>query len=141
MKIIKIILVWLISWFISALLLLPCFLIDLIYKFKIDSHHLFHLWWYDFILQNKPKNNYFIKNEINLNDTITVQLTDYGKELLIKNINKTFILEEYKNDAINSYKKEDDFYELQLWDFMNMFGQHMFNGCKQIVVNNKIKFN
>ena len=41
----KKILVWTISWIISALILVPCVFLSLIYGFKRDFHFEFHKWW------------------------------------------------------------------------------------------------
>jgi hypothetical protein len=148
MKIFKKILLHFISWIISALILFPCLLIDTLAGFKIDSHHEFHKFWYDLVLDNKDSRNVkyicekysLIENTININEIIIVELTDYGKDLLLRDITETLELQQYIDYALKSYKKEDDYYEFQLWDFMNIFGKHMFNGCKQIIVNNTIKF-
>ena len=45
MKTIKSILIWIVSWIISALILYPCLFLSLLSWFKIDYHHKFHLWW------------------------------------------------------------------------------------------------
>jgi len=46
------ILTWIISWIISALLVIPCMILSLISGFKIDYHHQFHLWWYKKFLES-----------------------------------------------------------------------------------------
>ena len=46
----KAFLIWSISWVISALIIIPCFLITLITWFEKDYHHEFQLWWYQLIL-------------------------------------------------------------------------------------------
>lgn len=46
----KIILVWIISFIISANILIPCIFLTILSGFKIDYHHKFHLWWYGEIL-------------------------------------------------------------------------------------------
>lgn len=50
LKTIKSILIWIVSWIISALILCPCLFLSLLSGFKIDYHHKFHLWWYDEVL-------------------------------------------------------------------------------------------
>jgi hypothetical protein len=49
-KILKLILIVIISFIISALIFFPCMLLSLISRFKIDYHHKFHLWWYEEVL-------------------------------------------------------------------------------------------
>lgn len=39
------ILFWAISWIISALLLIPCFMLSFIDGFKVDYHNKFHVFW------------------------------------------------------------------------------------------------
>jgi len=47
---------WIVSWIISALILIPCEFLSLINGFKTDYHYEFHLWWYEKYL-NKLKND------------------------------------------------------------------------------------
>ena len=63
----------------------------------------------------------------NINDTVKVQLTERGREILKRQYEeavercpalKQFLYEKYKEDA-------EGWSEWQLWDLMFRFGQHM----------------
>lgn len=57
--------------------------------------------------------------KFNVNDFVKIKLTDYGKELL-------------ESGKLRAHvpRKENGFYVLQLWELMNVFGEHVGNGCK-----------
>jgi len=38
-----------ISWLISALILIPCLILSMLSKFTLDYHYQFHLWWSKFL--------------------------------------------------------------------------------------------
>ena len=44
-------LIWIISWIISALLLFPCVILSVLSGFKFDYHLRFQYWWFDKILK------------------------------------------------------------------------------------------
>jgi hypothetical protein len=76
-----------------------------------------------------------MKIEINLNEQVKVKLTSEGER----------ILKEYFNEYPNNIRKatwldEDGYYVTQLWDFMNIFGSKLYNGQRQLFVNNKLIF-
>lgn len=77
-----------------------------------------------------------MKYKFNINHHIQVKLTDVGREILKK------YLEEYNFIEIPSCYREDDegYISPQLWDFMNIFGEHLYNGAPQIIENNEIIF-
>ena len=66
-----------------------------------------------------------MKYKTNLNYHIYVKLTDYGKELIIKDYGYS-----YFEVCIESNKQPNGYYRLQMWEVMQMFGRYCFNGCK-----------
>ena len=64
-------------------------------------------------------------NKYNLNYYIYVELTDYGKELIIKENGYS-----YFKTIVEGNKQKNGLYKLQMHEFMNLLGQHLFNGCK-----------
>lgn len=73
-----------------------------------------------------------MKHVINLNDEIRVQLTEHGKKLEEKYLSSLGDLDV----KIKSFSEYRDF---QLWEFMNVFGKHLWNGADQVIVNNEIE--
>lgn len=76
-------------------------------------------------------------SSMNLNTQVTVELTDYGVEILMefyKRLNKTsggFV-------KIPLIEKRETFV---LWDLMNVFGPYLYNGNPRVpFVNNEIHF-
>lgn len=69
-----------------------------------------------------------MKIEININQKVKVNLTEYGKEKL----NQYF-------EENNIKRFATDVYETQLWNLMQIFGDEMFNGSKQCFENNIIE--
>ena len=67
-----------------------------------------------------------MKIEINLNDEIKVQLTEHGEEILLKHYNWSEVIDK------EGYRK------FQLWDFINIYGKHIYHGSKQVIKNNII---
>jgi hypothetical protein len=61
----------------------------------------------------------------NVNDHIHIKLTDYGKELIIKDYGYT-----YFEHCVESNKTEQGYYRLQLWTVMSYFGKYLYNGGK-----------
>lgn len=61
----------------------------------------------------------------NLNYYIYVELTDYGKELIIKENGY-----EYFRVCVEREKQENGLYKFQMHEFMRLLGNHLFNGCK-----------
>ena len=78
----------------------------------------------------------------NINDTIKVKLTDEGKEILAKQIAEGVKAARLDPDFVpSSYQEDEDGYiHPQLWDFMHIFGPHVFNGGPCYVENNEIIF-
>lgn len=75
---------------------------------------------------------------INLNQRCDVILTTHGAEVYNKYFRKlhaTCKLIELTN------LKAGDVLSLQLWDLMNIFGKHLYNGAESCFENNDISFN
>lgn len=67
----------------------------------------------------------------NLNIPIHVKLTEKGKE----------ILDDYYGKC--GYPKEpeyDEYYEFQMWEMIQIFGQHIYLGCAVPFESNEIVF-
>ena len=63
--------------------------------------------------------------KFNLNDHILVKLTNLGKELIIKKCGYGYFEVIWERNKTN-----DGYYKGQAHAFINMFGEHLFNGCK-----------
>lgn len=63
--------------------------------------------------------------KMNINDSIIVRLTPYGKDLAARSglCTETEILTG----------------KFQLWSFMNVFGTHLYNGSKQVIWDNDME--
>lgn len=75
---------------------------------------------------------------INLNSRCDVILTAHGAEVYNKyfrELHATCKLIELTN------LKAGDVLSLQLWDLMNIFGKHLYNGAENCFANNYISFN
>lgn len=72
-----------------------------------------------------------------LNDSIKVKLTDYGKYIYTAHLER--INEYYGKRVIRYTKPKEDaegYSTFQLWDFMNIFGNCLFMGNTEIVIEN-----
>ena len=75
---------------------------------------------------------------INLNQPCSVVLTAHGAKVYneyFRELHATCQLIELTN-----LKAEDEL-SLQLWELMNIFGKHLYNGAKNCFANNDISFN
>ena len=64
-----------------------------------------------------------MKVRINLNEKVKFKLSEYGKEIYRHRF-------EYNKEP----KLDDDGYmEMQLWAFMNIFGEHMIMGISEVL--------
>lgn len=73
----------------------------------------------------------------NLNDSIRVKLTDYGKSIYTARLET--INHYYGRRVIKDTKPTvdaDGFSTFQLWDFMNTFGEYLYMGNTEIVIEN-----
>ena len=57
--------------------------------------------------------------EINLNDSVSVNLSERGAEILNKYFKQFIITKNYK---------AGDVFKTELWDLMNIFGEHLTMG-------------
>ena len=71
---------------------------------------------------------------VNLNAEIFAKLTEEGEEILLSaGMSRGVMNLAYKKNEVG-YRK------FQLWDFMNIFGKHMYNGAPPLIENNMIYF-
>ena len=71
---------------------------------------------------------------INLNERVRVKLTDYGKEIYyhrVDDVNRRYGREVCKP----SFPKvdKDGYSSFVLWDFMNLYGEHMTMGSQNVI--------
>ena len=66
-----------------------------------------------------------MKYKMNLNYYIYVKLTDYGKELIIKDCGYG-----YFEHCVENNKQPDGYYKLQMHQVMQLLGKYCYNGCK-----------
>lgn len=70
---------------------------------------------------------------ININNKVKVKLTDFGKSILDKEIHRLKQTYEVPDNYI-PYETDDNGYtEFQLWQFMNIFGNYLYNGATQVI--------
>lgn len=71
----------------------------------------------------------------NINDSIKVKLTVHGRDILYTHVANTHatIYYHYNPD-------EDGYIKFTLWEFMQIFGSHLWNSCKQVIEQNEIIF-
>ncbi len=79
--------------------------------------------------------------KVNLNDTVKFCITEHGKKILEQYFSK---LEEYYNlpkDSIDYLREKfsKDIIEMQLWEFMNIFGSAQYCGADSISEKNIIE--
>lgn len=65
----------------------------------------------------------------NINHRVRVKLTDHGREIHRKQFEVLF-----SDDPDMEYRQPDEdadgYSQWQLWDLMNRFGRHVYNGCE-----------
>lgn len=79
----------------------------------------------------------------NINDFIKVKLTEYGKDIYDHSNDSLMIKPE--NEKIKKWLEpipleydDEGYVQFQLWNFMHIFGKHMFNGAEPVIENNNI---
>jgi hypothetical protein len=78
------------------------------------------------------------KIAININNGIKVKLTDFGRSILDKEVDRLKQVSGV-SDNYTPYETDDSGYtEFQLWQFMNFFGEYLYNGATQVIENNEI---
>lgn len=66
---------------------------------------------------------------LNLNDIVRVKLNIHGEKIY-----KEF----YKDSPILMRIDVDNYIETELWSIMEIFGKHLFNGCRVPFVGNEV---
>lgn len=78
------------------------------------------------------------KITININNKIKVKLTDFGESVLDKAVCRF----KQVSGALNNYtpyETDDNGYtEFQLWQFINIFGDYLYNGAINVIENNEM---
>lgn len=74
---------------------------------------------------------------ININDEVEVILTDFGKQILDNYRTKIEQKIKLSLDSPFLHYDENGKYMTQMWNLMEVFGNHMYSG-KQIFLQNKI---
>ena len=72
--------------------------------------------------------------KINLNEIVTVTLTKKGAEILTEH-EKKYLAGIHKNRV---YQQGHEF-RTHLWDIMNIFGKHLYNGCEIPFEQNEVQ--
>ena len=75
----------------------------------------------------------------NINDFIKVKLTEHGYNAHVLHYKK-YLGENFNNKYFLPMVDEDGFTKYQLWEFINIFGEHMFMGEDQLIEDNLIYF-
>ena len=75
---------------------------------------------------------------INLNQPCNVILTEHGAEVYNKHFREQHAI--CKLIELTNLKA-GDVLSLQLWELMNIFGKHLYNGAENCFANNDISFN
>ena len=72
--------------------------------------------------------------DFNINDYVKVRLTDKGKYIYYHQFDKiNECIRKIGGNLLNpiELKYDDDGYvELQMWHLMEIFGEHLYNGCE-----------
>ena len=69
--------------------------------------------------------------QLNLNDYVTVQLTDHGVEILRqKHQERELKLKSSLRDYADFVPPENNMLTIQMWELMQTFGEHMGMGMK-----------
>ena len=77
----------------------------------------------------------------NINDYVKVKLTAYGCKIHVEYYSKYL-----PNNLMSNPKfilpiiDEEGFTKYQLWEFMNIFGEHMTHAAEQVIQGNLIYF-
>lgn len=75
---------------------------------------------------------------INLNQSCNVILTEHGAEVYNEYFRELHAI--CQQIELTHLKAEDEV-SLQLWELMNIFGNHLYNGAENCFANNDISFN
>lgn len=72
--------------------------------------------------------------KVNLNDYVYVELTPHGREMHKKHHMENF--GKYGMEYAEPNVDKDGISVFHLWEFMNIFGSYMYNGCKMVCETN-----
>ena len=75
------------------------------------------------------------KYEFNINHYMYVKLTDFGKEKIIEECGY-----EYFKYCIESTLQPDGYYQLQAHTVMNLLGEYLYNGARQLPFETTVYF-
>lgn len=75
----------------------------------------------------------------NINDYIKVKLTVHGYKMHNAHYKK-YLGENYNKKIYAPVIDEEGFTKYQLWEFISIFGEHMYNGAEQVIKDNLIYF-
>lgn len=79
--------------------------------------------------------------EFNINDYIKVKLTGLGVSIHTEYYMKYLeYFPMFRYAELVPYVDSEGFTKYQLWEFMNIFGEHMYNGAEQVIEKNLIYF-
>lgn len=89
------------------------------------------------IYSSTPDNRIGREIDMNINDMVEVTLTEHGKKILDGHIRD---LENKLGIDCKILFKYDEHgkFSASLWELMNLFGEHIYNGAKQVFENNEI---
>lgn len=80
---------------------------------------------------------------VNLNDIVRVKFTEHGKDIYYHQWDDMNKWAEERGLAASKYLTpeypkvdENGFTEIQLWHFMEIYGSHLYNGCKAVIEDN-----
>ncbi len=75
----------------------------------------------------------------NLNDYVWVRLTEHALKILEENLAESCLPENMEELVRSKWVPDEEGYVMfQMWELCREFGQHMYNGCKQLFVDNLI---
>lgn len=69
----------------------------------------------------------------NLNDRVRIKLTDLGREVVVKNHNALYGDKAHLYPVDMPVPNDDGWCEMQLWEVMREFGEHMSLGGKPVI--------
>ncbi len=76
--------------------------------------------------------------KFNINDFVKVKLTDYGKHVYEHHLDDLNLRMGCHLTPYPLQYDENGYCDFQLWHFMNIFGDHIFNGAPVVIEDNNI---
>lgn len=74
---------------------------------------------------------------ININDNIKVRLTEHGLRIHFDHYHK-YLGDKFPISNCLPDRDEKGYTKYQLWEFANIFGEHLFNGADQVIKDNEV---